>query len=170
MNSHDYARLDLQVDEMPVAMRGFVVQSDAMPVFTEKARDAARRKLGKIIRDAREEAELTQRDLAYKLPRQADGNQVSRWETGKNTVDHDRLEELVRILKLDPDEVWDLWFRASMKRPRLRRRDREAARAATGQVQELRELADQAAAAAGPSRQGSPQGASRSRAGRTPPA
>jgi transcriptional regulator with XRE-family HTH domain len=102
-----------------------------------------------MIRNAREAADMTQREVGMRMPRFCDGNQVSRWERGEHAVDHDRLDALILVLRLDEEEAWSLWAQASMRKPKVRRR--EPVTAPDSESRELLELASQAGEVGAPS-------------------
>lgn len=106
---------------MPVDKRDYGEESGFM-AFSERRRDAARVKMGKIFRDARLQKDIRAMTLAERLPRDCDANQLYYWERGRRTPDPDRVEALIRILDLPGDEVWDLWREASMRKPKMPRK------------------------------------------------
>lgn len=63
-------------------------------------------RIGRRIAEARDEAGLTQAELAAKIPGKADGTQVSKWERGVHRPGDDTLEQIARAL--DKDLVWFL--------------------------------------------------------------
>lgn len=59
-------------------------------------------RIGRRIRERREEIGLSQGDVARELPGKVDGNQVSRWERGLHRPQDETLEQLGRVLRVDP--------------------------------------------------------------------
>jgi transcriptional regulator with XRE-family HTH domain len=58
-------------------------------------------RMGARIREERERAGLTQRELADLIPGKADGTQVSKWERGRNRPSDDTLEHIAKALNCD---------------------------------------------------------------------
>lgn len=69
-------------------------------------------RIGARIAAAREEAGLTQRELADLIPGKSDGTQVSGWERGEHRVSDDTLDHIARILKKPV-----AWFHADEPEP-----------------------------------------------------
>lgn len=58
-------------------------------------------RMGARIRELREKAGLTQKELAELIPGKTDSTQVSKWERGKNRPLDDTLEHIARALNCD---------------------------------------------------------------------
>ena len=72
--------------------------------------------LGTILQKAREDAGLTQREVARRIGPGVESQRVSRWERGKNLPLPVHMAALIEILDLDPDVVWRLWGEAQANR------------------------------------------------------
>jgi transcriptional regulator with XRE-family HTH domain len=65
--------------------------------------------LGAMIRAARKEAGLTQRELARLIDDYVESQQVSRWERGDNNPTAARLAKLIDVLGLDRRHALLVW-------------------------------------------------------------
>jgi transcriptional regulator with XRE-family HTH domain len=70
-------------------------------------------RIGRRIAEARDAADLTQAELAAKIPGKADGTQVSKWERGVHRPGDDTLEQIARALGKDV-----AWFLVAQEKPK----------------------------------------------------
>ena len=70
-----------------------------------RQRKEFRVRLGERLRRRREIAQLTQSQLARKLPGQMDGGQISRWERGESFPTYANLLALARALGITEEEL-----------------------------------------------------------------
>lgn len=79
------------------------------PITTTTTRRRQRKefrvRLGERLRRRREIAQLTQSQLARKLPGQMDGGQISRWERGESFPTYANLLALARALGITEEEL-----------------------------------------------------------------
>lgn len=72
---------------------------------------------GDMIRKARKDKNLVQRELARLIDSNIEGAHIWRWEAGKNLPTADRLVRLIEVLDLDPDQTWRAWGEAQLTTP-----------------------------------------------------
>ena len=68
--------------------------------------------IGKFFKRAREESQLTQEEIATALG-YSSKQIVSNWERGLCSPPLNQVSKLVQLLKLNPEEIVDLFMRAS---------------------------------------------------------
>lgn len=72
---------------------------------------------GDMLKKARKDKGLLQREVASMLDANLQGAHIWRWEAGKNLPTADRLAGLIEILELDPDRTWRAWGEAQLAVP-----------------------------------------------------